>query len=529
MAKSWAGRTSSSLATIFRDVGGLVLIIGGLLLIPLFVALVYWEPYSGLAFLISAGITGLAGGVIYWVFNNAPNPKKPHAMVIAAFGWLACAIFGALPFIFAAYLTPVEVMNSYIPAGAAYTQSSMMTFRNPLHAVFESMSGYTGTGLTMSVHEPSLTHSLLFYRSIMQFIGGVGVIVLSLAILRTPKGTSGVLLYISEAHEEKLRPNIIETVRSIWKIYILITATVAVYLFLGTLLILPEYGIAPTVFDAINHAMTGQSAGGFSTLDNSIAGYNSSTMEILYIPPMVLAAVALPLYYQLFSERDWRDIWRNPQPRWLIILSIMGSIILTSLLLGVDTVSNPVREGVFQYISALSTTGWQTSNIGAWSGGAVIFIVAGAMVIGGSVGATVGGIKIVRAYLIGRGISWQVYRVFLPEHALETFKIGNDRLDRNELTDEFTTATVFSILYVIVLIASVLIIFQFMGQQYTLADAIFESASAQGNVGLSSGMTHPAMSPIVEMMLLVQMWIGRLEIIPLLVFFRALIAGTSFH
>lgn len=294
-ATSVGGRYSFATVTrtIFRDVGALQVLIGGSMLVPMLVSLLYQEWYSALAFLLAAGFTVVAGGVAYKLNEDAPEPQQHHAMIVAALGWAVTAFFGAIPFVLAAYLTPPAVLDSLIPAGASY-QSSLLHFQNPLHAFFESMSGYTTTDLTMSVREPSVGHGFLWYRSQMQWIGGAGMIVLSLAILRQPHGTAGISLYQSEGRSEKLRPSIVGTARAIWKIYVGVTAAVAVYLTVATFLVQPGYGIENTIFDAINHAMTGQSTGGFSTLDDSIAGYDSYAMELVHIPAMITGPSRFP-------------------------------------------------------------------------------------------------------------------------------------------------------------------------------------------------------------------------------------------
>lgn len=522
--------------TIIRDVGALQVLIGGLLLVPLLVSVLYREWFSALAFLSSAGITVLCGGLAYKLCEDAPEPKHHHAMIIAAVGWLTTALFGALPFVIAAYVTPSAVLASYVPTGMEY-QSSLLYFQNPLHALFESMSGYTTTGLTMSVHEPSIGHGFLWYRSQMQWIGGAGMIVLSLAILRQPHGTAGISLYHSEARNKKLRPSIVGTARAIWKIYVGVTAAVAVYLAVMTFLVSPQYGIENTLFDALNHAMTGQSTGGFSTLDDSIAGYGSYAMELVHLPAMITGAIAIPVYYSVLSERDIRAFTRDPQVRMLFGLIVVGVIGLTAFLtqyVGIAYHGSPLtyaermltsrafRDGLFQFISALTTTGWQTSSIGEWNSGAVVFIVIGAMVLGGSAGATVGGIKLIRVYIIGRSILWEIARIFLPEHAIDDFRIGQRTLPTDEANEEIRGATTFAFTYLIVLGLSLFVLLAVMGPEFTLADAIFEVATAQGTVGLSSGIAGPGMSAVAEVLFIVQMWLGRIEIIPVLVLVQSL-------
>ena len=538
MSASSTGRLGAVTAsrTVVRDIGALQVLIGGLMLVPLLVSLLYGEWYSALSFLIGAGITALAGGAAYKLCEDAPEPKRHHAMVVAALGWFVTATFGALPFIVAAYITPPAVLESFVPAGASY-RSSLLNFRNPLHAFFESMSGYTTTGLTMSVHEPSVGRGFLWYRSQMQWVGGAGMIVLSLAILRQPHGTAGLSLYRSEARNEKLRPSIVGTARTIWKIYVGITALVAVYLTAATLLVQPGYGIENTVFDAINHAMTGQSTGGFSTLDDSIAGYDSYAMELVHIPAMITGAVSIPVYYGILSERDIREFTSDPQVRVLFGLFVVGVVGLTAFLarwvgvpysgdpagyLGRVVTSQAFRDGLFQFISAQTTTGWQTSAIGDWNNGAVVFIVLGAMLLGGSAGATVGGIKILRGYIIARGINWEVSRVFLPGHAVEDLRIGQRTFTADEANDEIRAAATFAFTYLVLLGLSLFVLLAVLPSDFTLADAIFEVATAQGTVGLSSGLTGPGMPIIAEVLFIFQMWMGRLEIIPVLVLLNSI-------
>lgn len=523
--------------TIFRDVGALQVLIGSSMLVPMLVAFLYQEWYTALAFLIAAGITVLVGGGAYKLSEDAPEPQRHHAMIVAALGWAVTAFFGALPFVIAAYITPPVVLESFVPAGSNY-HSSLLYFRNPLHAFFESMSGYTTTGLTMSVREPSVGHGFLWYRSQMQWIGGAGMIVLSLAILRQPHGTAGISLYQSEGRSEKLRPSIVGTARAIWKVYVGVTAAVAVYLVVATFLVQPGYGIENTLFDAINHAMTGQSTGGFSTLDDSIAGYNSYAMELIHIPAMVTGAISIPVYWGVLSERNIRDFTRNPQVRMLFGMFAVGVVVLTAFLarwVGVPYDGDPIgyigrvatsqafRDGLFQFISAQTTTGWQTSAIGNWNDGAVMSIVLGAMLIGGCAGATVGGIKIIRGYIIGRGLRWEVSRVFLPRHAIQDLRIGQRTFTVDEANDEIRAAATFAFIYLLLLTASLFVLLTVLPSEFTLADAIFEVATAQGTVGLSAGLTGPEMPVIAESLFILQMWMGRLEIVPVLVLINSIV------
>ena len=516
----------SSLAIVVRDVGALQLLLAGAMLLPAVVSLLYGERYSALSFVAAGALTALFGWAGYRLCRHAPDPKHSHAMIIAGAGWLASAVFGALPLVFAAYWTPAEAARAFIPPGATY-ESSLTYFRDPLHALFESMSAYTTTGLTMAVHEPSVGNGILFYRSFAQWIGGAGVVVLSLAIIPRPHLGGGLELYQSEAAGMKVRPSILGTARAIWKTYTGLTLLAALYLFVATLIILPDYGVWPSLFDAVNHAMTGQSTGGFSTLDDSIAGYGSYAMEMVHVPPMVLGAISIPLYYKFLRERRVLVFWRDPQFRTMLLLFAIMVPALVFFLTGTPAVADPFREGFFQIISAVSTTGWQTSAIGEWSNSAVSLIAWGTMLVGGAAGATVGGIKLIRVYLLVHAVRWRIRKNLLPGEAVLPFRVGPKSLSAHTMREEVADASIFSFFFLVILGLSVIIVAQWADPAFSLADVIFECVSAQSTVGLSSGITDPAMPAVIEVVFIFQMWMGRLEIFPVIVLLRALFMWRS--
>jgi len=213
---------SIDLATIVRDIGALLLVEAGLMLLSVGIALVFREWYTAAGFLVASGATALVGYCARQLFSEAPDPLMKHGMIIAAAGWFVVACFGALPFLLSAYLTPGSVQAAYVPAGAKYSTSSLQYFASPLHALFESMSGWTGSGLTMAVHEPSLPRTIQWWRSLIQWVGGVGVIVLTVSVLERPWSGS-YALYRSETREEKIHPSIVSTVRTIWRVFLVYT------------------------------------------------------------------------------------------------------------------------------------------------------------------------------------------------------------------------------------------------------------------------------------------------------------------
>ncbi|MDX9883507.1 MAG: TrkH family potassium uptake protein [Prolixibacteraceae bacterium] len=517
---------SKTLIITLKQVGSLLILLGTMEIVPGTVSCIYSEWYSAAGFLLSAIITLSIGFAFYWLLFHAEDPQYNHSLVVAASGWLGVTLAGGLPFFIIAHITPTDVMSQFIHRGADYTVSSLSYFKNPLHCFFESMSAYTTTGLSMAVHEPSVGKGVLFYRSFAQWVGGAGFIVMVLAVFRQTSGKSAILLYGSEATGERLKPKIIETARAIWKVYLWVTLFSVVYLFIGTWLVLPDYPLAENIFDSVNHAMAGQSTGGFSTLDNHMADYHSVTMDMLYLLPMILGSFSIPFYYKVIFERKYSEWWKDIQTRALIIAFVFGSMIQSFLLFVADSVPNPVREGIFQFVSAMSTTGWQTSNIGNWDWMSVVFIVSSAMFVGGASGATVGGIKMIRALVIRKGLRWQVSRTFLSSNTVKLIKFNGKSMLPGEMNEEFTKAASFAIIFFLLILGSSFLTMIFAGDNFTYTDALFESASAQATAGLSSGITDPSMPPVLEWVYIFQMWAGRLEVIPVLALVRAVFFGT---
>ncbi|WP_324663913.1 potassium transporter TrkG [Haloarcula sediminis] len=561
MSRRTDGTLPTDLRIIARDIGSLLLMEAGLMVITAVIALGFRELHAALGFITAGGITAGLGWLANHRFADAPVPAMKHGMVIAAGGWFMVATFGALPFFLTAWFTPPEVMASFVPVGTdtsawepirvggTTTVSSLAYFRNPLHALFESMSGWTGSGLTMAIHEPSLPRAVQWWRSFIQWVGGVGVIVLTVSILARP-GSGSYALYRSEAREEKIHPSIVSTVRTVWKL--VVGYTLFGFLLLFWAITASDYGsqlpLWEAAWQALNHAMTGLTTGGFSVTDNSIATYDSALVELALLPIMILGAIAFPIHYLVLHDREWRELVTDLQTRWLFVLLGLGVIVLSLqnaltvsasadafatqsfLPVSVPILSagqlDAVRDSVFQWVSALSCTGFQSAPIGRWVAGGKVMVV-GAMTLGGAAGSTVGGIKIIRGYTVVRGIIWQFSQVFLPKNAVITTRIDGRVLDQSEMNQEFSEAAIVTLLWVLFLAVSSLVLVNLAGPDFGYADALFEVASAQGNVGLSSGITGPSMHPLAETMFLFNMWIGRLEIIPVLVFVRSAIYGLN--
>jgi trk system potassium uptake protein TrkH len=424
-------------------------------------------------------------------------------MIIAAFGWLLVAALGSLPFI----LTALFAQDS----GAA--SQTLLYFRDPANAFFESVSGFTTTGLTMVARADLLPKTLQWWRSFTQWIGGMGVIVLMLSILAGSRpGAAKYSLYYAEARGEKIHPSILSTLRTMWWILVL-------YTFISTVAL---WGAGMPIWDALNHSMTALSTGGFSVAANSIASYNSVAIELVLLPAMLFGAISFPVHYELMRGNG-RTLWQDFQTRWLIILLAVGAFFLVlenGLTLG------SLRGSAFQFVSAMTTTGYQTVNVGSWSATAKL-LLAGGMFFGGAAGSTAGGIKVMRMLILLKGVGWRFRKITSPRGAIVPFRIGEKAIAEAEVGHRLEDASLITFLWLIFLGAGVIVLLHTSPPHFTLSDVIFEVASAQGTVGMSVGITGPTMSTVSKLALCFNMWIGRLEIIPVLMLVRFFFLGIQ--
>ena len=505
--------------TVGRDVGRIVQAVSLMMVVSIVVAGVNREFYTIPAFVVSAVImAGIGTGLVRRCRDAAP-PEKREAMVTAATAWGVIGVLGSLPFLLIAWtiqLDPFPVWTNTPPM-----DSTTAVFLRPLDAVFESMSGFTGTGLTMAAVEEELPRALHWWRSFIEWVGGVGVIVLTVAILRRGGGSSGsYTLYESEARSEKIHPSIVTTVREIWKIFVGLT--------LGSIVLFLLVGMP--LWDAVNHGMTGIATGGFSVHAESIGHYGSPLIEYATVPIMVAGSIAFPVHYLIFRG-EVRNFYADLQTRWVFIWFTVGSLALTAILYAngqYATLEETFRVGLFQFVSATSNTGFGSAAIGGgteqvWSAGATLLACLG-MLTGAAAGSTVSGLKLIRVITLIKGTVWQVRDVFQPDSAIRYLQLGERKLNEEQAQREYTEATVVFVLWLTFLALGVAVLLRVLSPAHPLEYVVFDVMSAQSNVGLDSGITGPTMPDTAKAMLILNMWVGRLEIIPV-----AVLLGSAFR
>jgi trk system potassium uptake protein TrkH len=497
----------SDIKTVFRDIGQIFIIIGLVSLLTLFVPLYFGEYHTAVGYdgvypiLITVAVFLLSGLPLYYFFRHAEPANFKTAMVTAALGWLLVSVIGSIPF----WLIPFDTLSFQTMDG--------------LSGFFESMSGWTGTGLTMIDKEALLPKTLQFWRTFIQWIGGVGVIVLTLSILARP-GTGSYVLYKGEARDQKTHPSVVSTVRTIWWIFLL-------YTIIGIIL-LSIVGIytpdGMTIWQSINHAMTGIATGGFSVTNDSIASFGGLS-QLIVIILMILGSIAFAAHYNLLN-REVKKFLSDTQLRALLLIIFVGVVALTLFNathpnFNAEELPQVLSPAAFQFISAITCTGFASvENLVNWSESSKM-ILSFAMVIGGAAGSTAGGIKLFRAILLYKGVGWRIKQSISTPRRVFVHKLGDKCLSKENAMDLINEAAIISFMWVILLSIGVLILSIYFPFE-TLGTIIFEVCSAQGNVGLTAGITSMQMAPTAKIMLIINMWIGRLEIIPIIVLFRSL-------
>jgi trk system potassium uptake protein TrkH len=499
-------RGRQDLYIVLRDLGLLVPVVGIMATVSLIVPLVFGERFAFAPLAITAGISFALGAALYFPFRNAGEAELKHGMIIAAFGWLLVAALGSLPFVLTALF-----------AEAGEASETLRYFKDPSSAFFEAVSGYTGTGLTMAARADLLPRTLQWWRSFTEWIGGMGVIVLMLAILAGPRpGAARYSLYYAEARGEKIHPSVASTLRTMWWIFLL-------YSFISVVAL---WGAGMPIWESINHAMTGISTGGFTVTDNSIATYNSVAIELVLIPIMLLGAISFAVHYEMMRGKG-RVLWEDFQTRWFLALALIGIAFLTLENLwviggGIGT----LRYSAFQLVSGITCTGFQSADVSVWSPTGKLLLAA-AMFIGGAAGSTAGGIKVMRMLILMKGVQWRFRKIASPRRAIVPFRLGVATIDESEVGHRLEDAALIAFLWLIFLGLGIVVLLHTVSGERTLSDVVFEVASAQGNVGLSVGITQPTMSLASKLMLCFNMWIGRLEIIPVLMLVRSLLRGVQ--
>jgi trk system potassium uptake protein TrkH len=468
---------------IARFIALLILFLGISMAAPLVASFVFRDG-SSRALLLSMLVTSLTG-LIFFVCTKEQQELQltnRDGAIIVTLGWIMAGLFGALP---------------YLLSGSIHDFTG---------AYFESISGFTTTGASILNNIEGLPEGILLWRSQTQWLGGMGIIVLSIAVLPF-LGIGGMQLYKAEVPSpvvDKLKPRISETAKTLWKVYLLITAIEVALLLAGGM----------PLFDAICHAFCTMPTGGFSTKNASIAHYNSPYFDTVFIIFMLLAGINFSLHFRLLKGE--RNIFgKDPECRTFLILVVVFTLIVTLNIYAnvYSSLSKAFRDAAFQVSSIITTTGFVSADYEKWPALSQMILLI-CMFIGGMAGSTGGGMKIMRIILLVRHGYQEVFRIIHPR-AVTAIKLGGKPVSQDVLNSIWG----FFILYISLFLAASLIMAS-LGLDMTTA---FSSVAASiVNIGPGLGMVGPVDNylgiPLVGKWVLVFcMLLGRLEIYTVIV------------
>ena len=458
--------------------GRLMVMIGLLVIAPVAILPFYPQDMGyAIYFLLPGLLSVLAGGLVCafgkreTYFSSDRLTAQQHSNNTVLFTWFWGIAVGAMPFFLSKQLKLVQ-------------------------SLFESVSGWTTTGLSV-MDVTSTSHIFLFYRSFMQYCGGLGFVMMMVMLV---SGKRSMDLFNAEGHPDKLMPNLKQTAQTIFEMYI-------IFLILGTV----GYVVCGMpLFDSLCHAMCSLSTGGFSTRLNSIGEYHSLSIEIVTTQLMLIGTTNFAVLLLLLRGK-WRQALQVSEMRFLFLLLLIFVPLMALSLSGELGMGfgEGLRHALFNASSALSTSGYATMSYESWPSFAIGLMIL-LMLIGGGIGSTAGGLKLTRVYLILRMIGQNMKRKLLPQRCVDAPTYVKAQ-GRTKIDEELCSDTVgFVGCYLLLFTAGVLLLTLTAGCD--LEKAMFEFASALGTVGLSIGLTGPTTNNATLIVEMVGMILGRLEI-----------------
>ncbi len=462
---------------VFRILGALISFLGLTMVFPILFSL-YYQDGDLWALLLSASITAGAGVFLFLCFRKSTEEiSHREGFGIVTLGWVSAALFGSLPYVFAGVLP------------------------NFVEAYFESMSGFTTTGATVLAAMEGVPRGVLFWRSLTHWLGGMGIIVLSIAILPL-LGVGGMQLFKAEVPgpvADKLKPRVAETAKILWQVYMLISGVEALLLMFGGM----------NLFEALCHTFGTMATGGFSTKNISIGSYNKAYFDGIITIFMILAGTNFALHYQVLTG-NLGAFHRNSEFRFYW-MTLVGAMILVTLILWAqtyETLGTAFRYASFQVTSIMTTTGYTTADFERWPF-FVQYILVLLMFIGGSAGSTGGGMKCMRILLLLKQGYRELFRIIHP-HGVIPIRLGGRTVPQEVMQSVWGFFLLFILVFVLASVFMALL-------GLDLVSAFVSVAATINNIGPGLGMVGPmdnyrSIPYLGKWTLIFCMLIGRLEL-----------------
>lgn len=479
--------------------GKIIIGLGFTMLVPVIFGIAYGEIDPTLDFLIGIEITLICGLILYKVCFTTKDLNWMQGMIIVSLSWLAAMFLSAIPLYLSGH------------------------WKSYLDTCFDAMSGFATTGLTLvqDLDHLSFTHNL--WRHLIMFIGGQGIVIVALSFF--VKGLSGAFkMYVGEARDERVLPNVVHTARFIWLVSI-------VYLILGTITlgivgILNGMQVRNAFFHGACVFMAAFDTGGFAPQSQNILYYHSLPFETITIIIMILGAINFKLHYHIWMGSR-KEILKNIETRTLFIAVVITFFITAVGLWQLSTYPKAMilfRKGFYQLISGHTGTGYMTiyakQFINEWNHLSLVGVIC-AMALGGAVCSTTGAIKMLRIGIIFKALLEDLKRIVLPERAIVVQKIHH--IKEIFLEDKQARSALLITLAYLVLYGLGAIVGMFFG--YPFLESLFESTSAAANVGLSCGITDASMPAALKLTYIFEMWAGRLEFMSVFTLLGFLVAA----
>ena len=445
----------------------------------------YFDSGDGLSLFFAGGITILAGLLFRLVrFKTGDQVNKREGYLIVALGWLAMVTFGCLPYL----------ISGAIPS--------------PVDALFETVSGMTTTGASILNDIEAVPAGILYWRSLTQWIGGMGIIVLTVAILPL-LGIGGIELFVAEAPgptSDKIHPRIQETAKRLWFIYVGLTVLLTGILYL----------VGMSFYEAINHALTTMATGGFSTRNGSMADFNDPLIQYPIILFMFIAGINYTVIYWSLTGK-FKQAWRSDELRaYLLIVGVLTFFVTLGVLRHTDwAFEESFRASLFQIVSLITTTGFVSADYTSW-GTSLTMVFFCLLFVGACAGSTSGGIKLIR-HLVFFKNSFLEFKKILHPRAIVPLRL-NGQVVRPQIMMHIQ---VFLLLYLAMFVIGSIVVAT-LGLDFRTA--IGAVATSLGNVGPGIGNVGPVdnfawLSPEIKLFLAFLMLLGRLELFTILVLF----------
>ena len=474
------------LSTIIADLGDIFVFIAPITCIPLIVAIIFSE-WNMLLPMLAVPLTFYVVGML---IRRLPRTERvvrlSTSLCSVALFWLASAMVSGLPFMLGLHM--------------GFTD-----------ALFEGMAGWTGTAFSMMRSLDTAPHTLLFWRSYMQWVSGIGIISFAIA-MASSTGLSRSKIFRTDSRDEPLMQGVISTGRALWKIYGILTFfALGLILFTGL-----------SLWESLNLALAAISTGGFTLHEGGILYYHSVILELMLIPIMIAGALPFKLYYLIAENRRW-SLFGDEQIKLFFVFVALGTAVLTYDLVFFNNLEYlpALHQGLFMAVSAITTTGFSIANIHAWASVSILFL-AMLVFIGGSSGSTAGGIKLHRVTLAVRALLWWFRRLFVSGKVLLPFKLEGRVIPKATAELEVSKNMLIIILSVVVIFVATLAVIQFYLTSFSLTEIVLDVVSAFSTCGLGSGYVSPEMPVISKWIFICVMWVGRLEVIPVVMLIIAL-------